>query len=63
MLMKFQKYTFRGKKEKAPGGTNMEGRMLSERNIEMFHQHLLYEEKSVNTIEKYLRDHISYSTA
>lgn len=34
----------------------MEGRVLSERIIEMFHQHLLNEEKSANTVEKYIRD-------
>lgn len=34
----------------------MERRVLSEKIIEMFHQHLLNEEKSANTVEKYIRD-------
>ena len=34
----------------------MEGRFLTEKRIEEFKQHLISEEKSANTIEKYLRD-------
>ncbi|MBQ9551672.1 MAG: hypothetical protein IJU96_02810 [Clostridia bacterium] len=34
----------------------MEKRTITEKTIEMFHQHLLNEEKSTNTVEKYIRD-------
>ena len=34
----------------------MEGRIISKETIERFYQHLLNEEKSTNTIEKYIRD-------
>ena len=54
--MKFQKYAFRGKMEKTPGGIIMEGRIISKETMERFYQHLLNEEKSANTLEKYIRD-------
>lgn len=34
----------------------MEGRVLTKETIEKFYQHLLNEEKSANTVEKYIRD-------
>ena len=34
----------------------MEGRIISKETIERFYQHLLNEEKSANTVEKYIRD-------
>ena len=34
----------------------MEGRIISKEKIERFYQHLLNEEKSANTVEKYIRD-------
>lgn len=34
----------------------MEGRVLTKEIIERFYQHLLNEEKSSNTVEKYIRD-------
>ena len=34
----------------------MKGRFLTAKALEQFKQHLISEEKSVNTIEKYLRD-------
>ena len=34
----------------------MEGRIISNETIEKFYQHLLNEEKSANTVEKYIRD-------
>ena len=34
----------------------MEGRLLTEKKIEEFKQHLISEEKSENTVDKYLRD-------
>ena len=42
--------------EKTPGGIIMEGRIISKETIERFYQHLLNEEKSANTVEKYIRD-------
>ena len=34
----------------------MEGRIISNEAIEKFYQHLIIEEKSANTVEKYIRD-------
>lgn len=34
----------------------MEGRVLTKETIEGFYQYLLNEEKSANTVEKYIRD-------
>ena len=34
----------------------MNTRKLTSEDIQKFHQHLLYEEKSTATVEKYLRD-------
>lgn len=34
----------------------MEGRVLTKETIERFYQHLIIEEKSANTVEKYIRD-------
>ncbi len=34
----------------------MEGRIISKETMERFYQHLLNEEKSANTLEKYIRD-------
>ena len=34
----------------------MEGKVISKETIERFYQHLLNEEKSANTVEKYIRD-------
>ena len=35
---------------------NMEARIITEETIERFHAHLLFEEKSAATVEKYIRD-------
>ena len=38
----------------------MEGRMLTKEIIEEFNQYLLNEEKSANTVEKYIRDVMAF---